>query len=41
MERVSIAFLDRYLKGAADGTAQMRSAGDQAGLAALTALPAA
>ena len=39
VERVSIAFLDRYLKGAADGTAQMRSAGDQAGLAALTALP--
>ena len=39
VERVSIAFLDRYLKSAGDGTAEMRAAGDQAGVAALTALP--
>jgi dienelactone hydrolase len=39
VERVSIAFLDRYLKSEDDGIAKMRSAGNQAGVAALTALP--
>jgi fermentation-respiration switch protein FrsA (DUF1100 family) len=39
VERVTIAFLDRYLKGARDGLDRMRAAGDRRGLATLVAAP--
>jgi dienelactone hydrolase len=39
VERVSIAFLDRYLKGARNGLDRMRAAGDRRGLARLEAAP--
>jgi hypothetical protein len=39
VERVTIAFLDRYLKGQRGALARMRSAGDVSGLAALRADP--
>jgi dienelactone hydrolase len=39
VERVSIAFLDRYLKGARNGLDRMRAAGDRLGLARLEAAP--
>jgi dienelactone hydrolase len=39
VERVTIAFLDRYLKGARDGLDRMRAAGDRRGLAVLMAAP--
>jgi dienelactone hydrolase len=39
VERVTIAFLDRYLKGNRGAIAQMRSVADRPGLAALRAVP--
>jgi dienelactone hydrolase len=39
VERVTIAFLDRYLKGASDGLGRMRAAADRPGLARLQADP--
>jgi dienelactone hydrolase len=39
VERVTIAFLDRYLKDERNGLRRMASAGDRPGLAALTADP--
>lgn len=39
VERVSLAFLDRYLKGAHDGMARMRQAGNRPGVAELVAQP--
>jgi dienelactone hydrolase len=39
VERVTIAFLERYLKGARDGLDRMRAAGDRRGLAVLMAAP--
>ena len=39
VERVTIAFLDRYLKESRDALQRMRAAGDEAGLAKLVALP--
>lgn len=39
VERVSIAFLDRYLKGARDGLERMRAAADPASVARLQAVP--
>lgn len=39
VERVSIAFLDRYLKGARNGLDRMRAAGDRRGLALLVTAP--
>jgi dienelactone hydrolase len=39
VERVTTAFLDRYLKGARDGLARMRVAGDRRGVALLDAAP--
>ena len=39
VERVTIAFLDRYLKGARNGLDRMRAAGDRRGLARLEAAP--
>ena len=39
VERVTIAFLDRYLKGDGDGLSRMRRAGDRRGVAELVARP--
>ncbi len=39
VERVAIAFLDRYLKGAQPGVARMERAGDRANVASLVAQP--
>ena len=39
VERVTTAFLDRYLKGARSGPERMRAAGNRRGLAVLTAAP--
>jgi dienelactone hydrolase len=39
VERVSIAFLDRYLKGTSAALGEMESAGDRPGMAELTADP--
>ncbi len=39
VEGVTIAFMDRYLKGARDGVDRMRAAADQRGLALLVAAP--
>jgi dienelactone hydrolase len=39
VERVTTAFLDRYLKGARDGVRRMRAAGRRPGLADLRAVP--